>query len=112
MIPHGVADGVVHCRLMIFMEIDESTVDYLSKLARINFSKEEKGMFLEHLSEIVNYVEKLNELDTENISPTPSVISVRNVFREDEVKPSLSQDAALKNAPCRQGGFFKVPKVI
>ena len=63
-------------------------------------------------NEILNYVEKLNELDTDNVEPLNHPIENVNVFREDELKPSVDTEEALKNAPDRTDEFFKVPKVI
>ena len=94
------------------MNINAETVEYIAKLARISISEEEKSRFVPQLTKIITYVEKLNELDTEGVSPMSSVIPVKNVFREDEAKPSMPRDEVLANAPCSQNGFFKVPKVI
>jgi len=94
------------------MDIDEKTVEYVAKLARLSVSDEESAKFLPQLNKIIKYVEKLNELDTEDVEPTYSVIPMKNVFREDENKTSLSQSEAVSNAPTSQDGFFKVPKII
>ena len=64
------------------------------------------------LNSILGHIEKLSELDTEGVEPTFHVFDVRNVFREDEVRPSLPTEEILKNAPVRDGNFFKVPKII
>ena len=62
--------------------------------------------------QILNYFDKLNELDTEGIAPTTHAISINNAFREDEIQASLSQEDALKNGPQQNGQAFVVPKVI
>jgi len=94
------------------MDINAETVEYIAKLAKISISEEEKNKFVPQLSKIITYIEKLSELDTEGISPMSSVIATKNVFREDETKPSMQRDDVLANAPASQNGFFKVPKVI
>jgi len=94
------------------MDINLETVEYIAKLAKISVSDEEKSKFVPQLSKIITYIEKLGELDTEGISPMSSVISTKNVSREDEPKPSMPRDEVLANAPSSQNGFFKVPKVI
>ena len=68
--------------------------------------------FTSQLNEILNYVDKLNELDTENVEPLSHPVEEFNKFRDDELKPSIEREEALKNAPDRTDEFFKVPKVI
>ncbi len=87
-------------------------MEHVAKLARLRLTEEEKEKFGKQLSEILEYVEKLNELDTEKVKPAPHVVPLKNVMREDEVKPSLSVEEALANAPAREGKYFKVPKII
>ena len=64
------------------------------------------------LDAILNYVDKLNELETRDVPPTSHAIPMTNVFREDAVRPCLSQEEALANAPDRQEGFFRVPRIL
>jgi aspartyl-tRNA(Asn)/glutamyl-tRNA(Gln) amidotransferase subunit C len=87
-------------------------VEHIAELARLEFSGEELENFTHQLNEILKYVEKLNELDTENIEPLSHPIEGNNAFREDELKPSVSREEELKNAPDSDNEFFKVPKVI
>jgi len=87
-------------------------VEHIAELARLKFSKEELENFTHQLNQILEYMEKLNELDTKNIEPLSYPIGGNNIFREDELKPSINREQALKNAPDRDDGFFKVPKVI
>ena len=94
------------------MGISLKDVEYLSHLARLQLTPEELQQFAPQLEEILAYVEKLKAAPTQGVSPTTHVLQLSNVFREDEVQPSLSTDAALANAPSREGSFFKVPKVI
>jgi len=96
----------------IIMAITLSEVEHIAKLAKLEFSPEEKEKFTRQLAKILEYVEKLNELDTEQVEPTSHVIPIRNVFREDTVRESLPREEALRNAPRSKLGFFSVPKVI
>lgn len=81
-------------------------------LARLDLSETEKILFSEQLGSIIQYIDKLNELDTSNVEPTAHVLPIKNVFRKDELRPSLSRDKALQNAPDSRDGFYKVPKII
>lgn len=94
------------------MGISREEVKHIAKLARLEFSEQEIDRFTEQLSTILDYVSKLNELETGNIKPTSHVIDLKNCFKEDEVKGSLPVDASLRNAPQRENNFFKVPKII
>ncbi len=87
-------------------------VEHVAKLARLEFNEEEKKKLTGHLAEILDYIEQLNELDTENIPPTSHVIPVKNVVRQDKIKPSLTRDEALANAPSNVDGLFEVPKIV
>ena len=82
------------------------------ELARLEFNESEKQKLTHELNEILKYVEKLDELDTSNVEPLSHVIELSNVFRDDVVKPSISTEEALKNAPAKKDTFFRVPKVI
>ena len=94
------------------MPVSREDVEYVAKLARIELSEEEKDTLTSQLSSILDHIEKLNELDIERVEPTFHVLDVTNVFREDEVRPSLPTEETLKNAPARDGDFFKVPKIL
>ncbi len=94
------------------MSVTKKDVEYIAKLARLKFNDEELENFTYELNEILNYVEKLNELNTENVEPLSHPIENFNVFREDKLQPSIDREDALKNAPSRTDEFFKVPKVI
>ena len=94
------------------MSITRKDVEYIAQLARLRFKDEDLENFTHQLNEILNYVEKLNELDTTNVEPLNHPVENVNVFRSDELKPSVQTEAALKNAPDRTDDFFKVPKVI
>ena len=94
------------------MAITIKDVEHIAELARLKFSEKELDNFTHQLNEILSYVEKLNELDTENVEPLSHPVENTNVFRDDEVKPSVPTEEALKNAPDKNESFFKVPKVI
>ena len=94
------------------MSVTKKDVEYIAELARLKFKEEELESFTHQLNEILNYVDKLNELDTENVEPLSHPVENVNVFRNDELKKSITTKDALKNAPDRNNEFFKVPKVI
>ena len=94
------------------MKITVKDVQYVANLARLELTDEELENLTKQLDGILTYMNKLNELDTEGIEPLSHVLPLKNVYREDKVTSSLPVEEALKNAPSREGGFFKVPKVI
>lgn len=87
-------------------------VEHVANLARLRFNEEEKQRLAEQLGKILEYIEQLNKLNTDDVPPTSHVIPVKNVVREDIVKPSLTQEEALANAPSPVNGLFEVPKII
>ncbi len=94
------------------MKISKQEVEHVAKLARLELSEEEKEKLTDQLSNILTYVEKLNELDTTGIEPTSHVLDIRNVMRDDVAASSLPQERALANAPDKAAGHYKVPKII
>jgi aspartyl-tRNA(Asn)/glutamyl-tRNA(Gln) amidotransferase subunit C len=94
------------------MSVTVNDVEHIARLAMLKFSEEEKEKFTHQLNNILEYMAKLNRLDTTKVEPLSHVIELDNVFRPDELKPSVSMENALKNAPCKTEQFFKVPKVI
>lgn len=94
------------------MKITPQEVSHVANLARLHMSQEEVEEMTRQLDDILTYVAKLNELDTEGIVPTTHTISIVNAFREDEVKPSLEREETLTNAPRQNGESFVVPRVI
>jgi aspartyl-tRNA(Asn)/glutamyl-tRNA(Gln) amidotransferase subunit C len=94
------------------MKLTREEIEHIAKLARLTLTDEEKVLFQGQLSEILNYFEKLQELDTENIPPTASVLPLRNVMRADQTGPSLPRDEALSNSPSNEDGQFQVPKAL
>lgn len=94
------------------MAVSKDEVLHIAKLAKLKFSDQELEGFTLQFNEILGYVEKLQELDTENVSPLSYPVGRVNVFRQDRVKASTSTEVALSNAPKRTELFFKVPRVI
>lgn len=94
------------------MKITREEVEHVALLARLKFSEKEKERFTFQLNSILEYMEKLGELDTAQVEPTFHAVHQTNVFREDVVKPSLPQDLTLSNAPDGNRGLFQVPKII
>ncbi|CAM4420237.1 MAG: Asp-tRNA(Asn)/Glu-tRNA(Gln) amidotransferase subunit GatC [Paenibacillus macerans] len=94
------------------MSIQMKDVEHVAKLARLHLTDEEREMFTEQLNAILQYAEKLNELDTDQIEPTTHVLHLSNVMREDVVKESLPPEKVFLNAPDEEDGQFKVPAVL
>lgn len=94
------------------MSVTLKDLDKIAHLARLSLKESEKEKFLGQVNQILHYVEKLNEVDTTGVEPLSHSLDLLNVTREDVKKESLSQAKALENAPKKNEGFFKVPKVI
>ena len=94
------------------MAISVKDVQYLALLARVQLNFQEAERFTSQLEEILTYVERLKAARIDGVAPTSHVLSLSNVFREDQVQPSLPTAAALANAPATEGPFFKVPRII
>jgi aspartyl-tRNA(Asn)/glutamyl-tRNA(Gln) amidotransferase subunit C len=93
-------------------KIDIEQVKQVAKLARLNLSEAEIAQFSTQMSDILQYVEKLNQLDTTNIEPLAHCLPVSNCLRDDVIKPSLGTEKTLANAPDSDGQFFIVPKIL
>ena len=94
------------------MDITQKEVEHVAKLAQLELSEDEKGIFTRQLSAILTYMDQLKTLDTRGVEPTMTVLPTENVFRDDEVRPSLPQARALANAPEQADGFFRVPRIL
>jgi len=90
----------------------ELPIDKVAELARLNLKTEEKAKLAKDLGAILDYVKKLDALNTQNIEPTSHVLDLENVYRPDEVKTSDAATEALEHAPHPDGRFFKVPKIV
>ncbi len=87
-------------------------IEHVSILARLALANEDKELFSKQIGRIIEYMDKLNKLNTANVEPTAHVLPMKNVFRDDALKPSLPKDKALQNAPNRSDDFYAVPKII
>ena len=94
------------------MKITKEEVEHVALLARLKFSENEKERFTIQMNSILEYMEKLEELETTHVEPTFHAVAQTNVFRQDLVKASIPRDLSLSNAPDGDRGFFRVPKII
>lgn len=94
------------------MSITKETVEYVANLARMELSSVELERLAGQLKDILDFIDKLKQLDIKEVNPTSHILPINNVFRKDEPRESLSTAKALGNAPAREGNFFAVPKVI
>ena len=94
------------------MNIDKEQIKHIADLANLTISDDELEKYTQEMSSIVGFANELNELDTENVDITTSILGEYNIFREDELKESFDNSELLKNAPESQDGMFKIPKVI
>jgi aspartyl-tRNA(Asn)/glutamyl-tRNA(Gln) amidotransferase subunit C len=94
------------------MKIDRPLLDKIAHLARLEFNEKDAERIMKDLSEIVDWVEKLNEVNTDGVEPLTSMSHEVNAFREDEVKDQLAHERALRNAPKKDDDYFRVPKVL
>ena len=90
----------------------EIDIQYVAHLARLALSKEEEQTFGAQLADVLGYIEKLKEVDVTGVEPTAHPFPLINVTRVDEVRPGLSHEAALQNAPAQANGLFMVPKIV
>lgn len=94
------------------MKINRDDVLHIAKLSRLELNEEEISMYSDQLSDILTYIEKLDEIDTTGVEPTLNIVGKVNAFREDTIIPSLSVEDALLNAPEVEDNHFAVPRVI
>lgn len=94
------------------MSIKREDVKHIARLARLKLNDKEIDYFASQLDKVIDYIGQLKEVDTSDVEPTSHVHSIRNVFRKDIVKPSLKKEDVLKNAPSKEEGLFKVPRII
>ncbi len=91
--------------------ITKKDVEYAANLARLELNEEEKEKYTEQFSEIFDYFNQLNEIDTENIEPMEHVFPLKNITREDKAEITNIREEILQNAPLEESGYFKVPKI-
>lgn len=93
-------------------KIDIEQVRQVAKLSRLDLNENEMAQFASQLSAILEYVEKINQLDTANVEPLAHCLPINNCLRPDEIKPSLGTEKTLSNAPDKDEQFFIVPKIL
>jgi aspartyl-tRNA(Asn)/glutamyl-tRNA(Gln) amidotransferase subunit C len=91
---------------------DKKIVEYVANLARIGISADETEYLSSQLSKILDYIDKLKELNVDNVEPMRGLNLANNIFRKDEAIDSAVCEDILKNSPSREGNYFKIPKVI
>lgn len=94
------------------MKLTPEEVRHVAELAKLSLSEEEVAQYAEQLSDILSYAEMLQDVDTSSVPPTPYVLPLSNVMRDDEPTPCLSNEEALANAPDSDEGFFRVRAVF
>ncbi len=94
------------------MSLTRSEVQHIAELAKLRLTEAEEALYQEQLSDILDYIQRLNTLDTDAIPPTATVLPLRNVMREDAARPSLPVDDVLANAPARAGDAFEVRVIL
>lgn len=94
------------------MSVSKKDVEYVAKLARLEFSDTEKDLLVGDLNKVIGYIEKLNELDTENEDILVNPYYIENRFRDDELKQSMRVEDVVNNAPQSFEGYIVVPKII
>jgi aspartyl-tRNA(Asn)/glutamyl-tRNA(Gln) amidotransferase subunit C len=92
--------------------ITRKDVEHIGWLASIDIADEEKDELVDQFNSILDYFQQLDEVETEGVEPTYRVVDLSNIFRDDLVLKSLTQDQALKNAPRRENGYFKSPRIV
>ncbi len=94
------------------MSISKKDVEHVALLARLALTEEEKVLYTEELNAVLGFMDTLNQLDTSEIEPTTHVLDIKNVFRDDEVAPSMDPSQVVINAPAKKGNQFRVPKIM
>lgn len=94
------------------MLISKEEVEHVAMLARLELTDEEKELYTSQLNVILEHVHLLNQLDTSAVEPTAHVLPLQNVFRADAIQESMDRELALQNAPAREDGTFKVPRIV
>jgi aspartyl-tRNA(Asn)/glutamyl-tRNA(Gln) amidotransferase subunit C len=92
--------------------ISAKQVQHVAELAKIELTEEERNIFTEQLNAILDYFKILDDADTSKVQPMLSVLGLRNVWREDVSRPSLSAEKALENSPMKEKGYVKAPKMV
>ncbi len=94
------------------MKLDESTVDRIAQLSKLEFNTEDKKAILNDMNQMLDFIETLQEVNTDNVEPLIHMTEDVNVLRADDAKTTILQDEALANAPSKDSTYFKIPKVL
>ncbi len=94
------------------MKITNDIIDHIAHLSRLEFEGEKKDAIREDLERIISFMDKLQEVDTENVEPLIFMTDEVDRLREDVVQETITQEEALKNAPKRDSDYFRIPKVL
>jgi len=94
------------------MKLDESTVDRIAQLSKLEFNTEDKKAILNDMNQMLDFIETLQEVNTDNDEPLIHMTEAVNVLRADDAKTTILQDEALANAPSKDSTYFKIPKVL
>lgn len=92
--------------------IEKKDVEYVAWLARLELDEDEKDLFTRQLGQVLEHAGRISSLRLEDVEPTSHAVPLCNVMRDDEVRPGLTQEEALSNAPRNEGGYFVVPRII
>ena len=105
-------NAVALIRYLCLMEVNDALIDKLANLAKLEFDPSEKEQIKNDLQKMITFINKLQEVNTDNVAPLLHIGDNVNVLREDVAETVINKEAALKNASQQDGSFFKVPKVI
>ncbi|MCF0154436.1 MAG: Asp-tRNA(Asn)/Glu-tRNA(Gln) amidotransferase subunit GatC [Veillonella sp.] len=94
------------------MKISQEEIKKIAHLSRLEVSDDHMVQLEKELSDILSYVEQLNELELNDVEPMAHAVPLQNVFREDKVQPSIDHNKALSTAPEEEDGYFRVPRVV
>ena len=92
--------------------MSDFNLKHIARLARLHFKEDELRVYESQIQNILSFVEKLKEVNVDGVEPTSHPLDIKNVFRPDEVKPSLKIEEFLKHSPGSRGRFFEVPKIV
>lgn len=94
------------------MKITDEMIDYIGTLAKLKLNDSEKESTKQEIEKMINYMDIINTMDTSNIEAMSHAFTIKNVFREDEIKPSVDRETITLNAPNKKDGCYKVPKTV
>ena len=94
------------------MKVTKKDMENVAVLSRLAIPADKEEQYTNQLNDVLTYMENLNSINTDDVQPIAHVLPISNVFRDDVVKESLDRDLALSNAPLKDDGYFKVPKIL